>query len=296
MNTRNAGVPPAGPAASPPPPRDAGAGRLRASRRDAGAPVVTGIAAVSGSCDSTPFLKSRKTRKFMGRQDELAVVAAARALASASLTAPLGERCGLYAAVGYIPFEESDITQLLEASLDGDAFSMQHFSTNAFGALNPLLTFRVLPNMPAFHISLNFDIQGPYTVSYPGAAQFYVALEEAFAALDAHAIDIALVAAVADQENYLVRHHFRDLDPARLTNAAACLIIEREEDALHRGAPIRAKLTSWTLRCETTPERDERHLAHGPASLGVALANAHGALTHEVRERGLAATSVWEVA
>ena len=262
--------------------------------------VVTGIAALSASsCDSTPFLKSRKSRKFMGRQDELAVIAAARALESASLSAPLGERCGLYAAVGYIPFEESDITQLLEASLDGDAFSMQRFSTNAFSALNPLLTFRVLPNMPAFHISLNFDIQGPYAVSYPGAAQFYVALEEAFAALESHAIDVALVAAVADQENYLVRHHFSRIDPpvdpSQLSNAAACLVVEREEDALRRGAPVRATLTSWMLRSGDTPSCDERHLAFGPASLGFALANGRGAMTHEVRERGFAASSSWEV-
>ena len=262
--------------------------------------VITGIAAISASsCDSSPFLKSRKIRKFMGRQDELAVVAAARALESASLAAPLGERCGLYAAVGYIPFEETDITQLLESSLDGDAFSMQRFSTDAFGALNPLLTFRVLPNMPAFHISLNFDVQGPYAVSYPGAAQFYVALEEAFAALDAGAIDVALVAAVADQENYLVRHHFSRLDPpvdpSRLTNAAACVVVEREDDARRRGAAVRARLTAWTLHAEETPYCDDRHVAFGPASLGIALSNARGAVSHEVRERGLAASSTWEV-
>lgn len=257
--------------------------------------VVTGIATVTGECDSAPFLKSRKTRKFMGRQDELAVVAAARALASANLTAPLGERCGLYATVGYIPFEESDITQLLEASLDGDAFSMQRFSTNAFSALNPLLTFRVLPNMPAFHVSLNFDIQGPYAVSYPGAAQFYLAMEEAFAALDAHAIDVALVVAVADQQNYLVQHHFSRIDPpvdpSRLLNAAACLVLEREEDAIARNATIRARLTSWSLNADETTHADER----GPASLGFALANARGAVTHEVRESGVAASSTWEV-
>lgn len=260
--------------------------------------VVTGLATVSGPCDSTPFLRSRKTRKFMGRQDELAVVAAARALESASLAAPLGERCGLYATVGYIPFEETDITQLLEASLEGEDFSMQRFSTNAFGALNPLLTFRVLPNMPAFHVSLNFDIQGPYSVSYPGPAQFYAVLEEAFAALDAHAVDVALVVAVADQENYLVRHHFSriDADTSRLGNVAACLVVEREEDARQRGAAIRARLQSWALRCEETPPLDERHTPFGPASLGFALAGARGAVTHEVRERGLAASSTWEVA
>jgi len=33
----------------------------------------------------------------------------ARAVQAAGLTSPLGERCGLYAAVGYIPFEASDI-------------------------------------------------------------------------------------------------------------------------------------------------------------------------------------------
>ena len=55
----------------------------------------------------------------------------------------------------------------------------------AFAALNPLLTFRCLSNMPAFHVSVNFDVQGPYFVTYPGAGQLYLALEEAVDALRA---------------------------------------------------------------------------------------------------------------
>ena len=82
--------------------------------------VVTGIGAVHDAGDPAPFLRLRKLRKFMGRQDDLAVVAAGRALASASLAAPLGERCGLFLTVGYIPFEADDIARLLDASLEGE--------------------------------------------------------------------------------------------------------------------------------------------------------------------------------
>lgn len=273
--------------------------------------MISGIGAVTGTADSTPYLKSRKSRKFMGKQDELAVVAAARALESAGLHAPLGERCGLYLAVGYIPFERDDIDHLIDASLDDTRFSMTRFASNAFGALNPLLTFRVLPNMPAFHVSLNFDIQGPYAVTYPGAAQFYVALDEARAALDSNAIDVALVGAVADQTNVLVEHHFSrvtpPVDPSRLANAAAFLVLQRD------ATQVRARITDWRVRYapgdpfEATRPREclasdgvcigiERDF--GPASLGVALASTRGArLTHELRSRdGFDVASTWEVA
>ena len=274
--------------------------------------VVSGIGAVADeTCNSTPFLKARKTRKFMGKQDEMAVVAAARALQSASMDMQLGERCGLYMSVGYIPFEREDIDLLIDASLDDGRFSMQRFASNAFGAINPLLTFRVLPNMPAFHVSLNFNIQGPYVVSYPGVAQFYLALEEAFAALESDTIDVALVGAVADQDNLLVQHHFSRIDPpvGNLANAAAFLVVQREADAKQP----RARLVDWQLRYtavdpfEATPHREcmqrngvcvagPRYL--GPASLGVALAASQNAtLVHKLESRdGFDASSTWEVA
>jgi 3-oxoacyl-[acyl-carrier-protein] synthase II len=278
--------------------------------------VVTGAGAVLDEpCDPTPFLRTRKLRKFMGTQDALAVVAAARALQAASLEAPLGERCGLYLTVGYIPFEREDIDQLLAVSVDDELqFSMQRFAANAFSAINPLLTFRVLPNMPAFHVSLNFDIQGPYAVSYPSVGQFYLALEEAFAALDSGAIDIALVGAIADQNNLLVRHHFSRIDPPvdgeRLANAAAFLVLERAHDARDRGASIRARVLEWQLRYASndafehaTPHRErfssgEAVRDAGPASLAVTLAQTRNTrLTHTLQARdGFEATSVWEVA
>ncbi len=215
--------------------------------------VVTGAGHVLGSpCDSTPFLKQRKNRKFMGLQDELLVVAAGRALDAAGLAGrPLGERAGLYLAVGYIPFEREHVELLLSHSVDAaGALSMRRFSTDAFSALNPLLTFRCLPNMPAFHVSVNFDFQGPCVVSYPGSGQLYLALEEAVAALVAGEIDVALVGGVAHQRNFLVEHHHSRLDPPvaapALRDAAGCLVLERATGAGGRGrARLRALEISY---------------------------------------------------
>jgi 3-oxoacyl-(acyl-carrier-protein) synthase len=76
-----------------------------------------------------PWLKTPKMKKFMGKQDQLAVVAAGRAITSAGLTAQqLGLRTGIYMAVGYIPFEREEIEALTKNSAEAGKFSMQRFS------------------------------------------------------------------------------------------------------------------------------------------------------------------------
>lgn len=269
--------------------------------------VVTGAGHVLGaSADPTPWLKVRKNRKFMGVQDALAVAAAGRALDAAGLGgAPLGERTGLYATVGYIPFEQVHTDLLLQNSVDADGkISMARFSTDAFAALNPLLTFQCLSNMPAFHISVNFDLQGPYAVTYPGAGQLYLALEEAVAALSERVIDRALLVGVAHQRNALVEHHFARLVPPvpadRLADAAGCLVLERAADA---GGRARARLERLLLSYEPAEAAaaDERvdglpvEEELGPASLPLRLSDRRGpTLRHEVFTRdGIRAASTW---
>lgn len=159
--------------------------------------------------DVLPWLKYRKMKKFMGKQDELAVIASGLAARNAQLSEEdLRSRTGLYLCVGFIPFERQEIETIARNSSDNGTFSMDLFSTKGFDEVNPLLTFRCLPNMPIFHVSLNLNIQGPYFITYPGAAQFYVALEQACLALDQQEIDFALVGGVADQNNFLVQHHY----------------------------------------------------------------------------------------
>lgn len=279
-------------------------------------PVVTGFGwSGSENNDPLPFLKVRKSRKFMGVQDELAVTAAGRALESAGLLGKsLGARLGVYLAVGYIPFEQEDIDRLMDSSMEPAGLSMRRFSTDGFQSANPLLTFRCLCNMPAFHISVNFDVQGPYFVSYPGPGQFYTALEEALAALAEGRIDAALVGGVAHQRNFLVGHHFNRLLPSvpsdRLRDAAGCLVLESPNAAAARQARARGRLLDCRVSYRPhdplveTLEAKERFDGgtaldgeYGPASLAVALGRAgRGTLRHELESRdGISARSAWEI-
>lgn len=277
--------------------------------------VVTGAGQVTGACDVRPHLKNPKMRKFMGPQDALAVTAAARALEDAGLAGRgLGERAGLFIGVGHLPFEQDDIDRLLEGSLVDGAFSMTAFAEHGYHAVNPLVTFRCLSNMPAFHASVNFDIQGPYFVTYPEVGQAYAALDEACWALEDGRVDVALLVGVAHQKNFLVSQHARRVVPpadlARLEDAGGCLVLETEAGARARGARVRARLLERAASYDPVhPFEDARAPVErftpavplpgdlGAASLtvGVALA-APGRLEHAARARdGHAVSSVWEV-
>ena len=277
--------------------------------------VVTGAGHVRGApCDPTPWLKVRKNRKFMGVQDDLAVAAAGQALRAAGLeSAALGERAGIYMSVGYVPFEREHLDLLRASSVDAEGrISPLRFSRDAFAALNPLLTFRCLSNMPAFHLSVNFDVQGPYLVSYPGAGQLYLALEEAVEALRTRQVDVALVCGVAHQRNALVEHHFSRLDPPaaaeRLLDGAGCLVLEM---ARHAGERARARLRALEVAYtpahpfEDTLVADERAWGArlpdgllGPASLPVLVSLGLGAeIRHQVHTAdGVHGVSTWSSA
>ncbi len=282
--------------------------------------IVTGLGHHVGdvdgtACDPTPYLKVPKLRKYMGTQDDLAVAAAARALASAGLQPGQRqvhpERIGLYLVVGYIPFESADLDPLVAGSLDGGRFSMQRFSTEGFRAVNGLLTFRCLPNMPAFHVSVNFDIQGPYLVTYPGAGQFYLALQAACIALEEGEVDAALVGGVAHQRNFLVSHHFARVEPPiaaqELRDAAGFLVLQRQ------GPPCRGRLLALDVAYRRhdpfeapamAPLEQMEGAARCPGEMGAASLPAWlslesqrgGRRRHVLHSRdGLDCTSTWEL-
>lgn len=229
-----------------------------------GSIVVTGIGVARGDAkardDVVPWLVSRKSRKYMGKQDELAVIAAGQALDAAGWTPQQRQQASVYLTVGHIPFEQGDIEAIARHSVDaGGAFDMQRFAREGIEQVNPLLTFRCLPNMPAYHLSLNFDIRGRYVVGYPGIAQCYQALDQAALDLASGRCTRALLGAVADQCNFLVEFYFAR-SPARSalerTDAAACLCLEREADARDRGARVLARLADWRIDYDPTISLD----------------------------------------
>ncbi|MCA9646536.1 MAG: hypothetical protein H6718_35175 [Polyangiaceae bacterium] len=270
----------------------------------------------------TQFLKERKSLKYMGLQDQLAVLVAGRALERSNLLGQeFGDRCGLYLAVGYIPFEEPDIAPVLAASMQGSEFSLEKFSKEGYTRAHPLLAFRCLPNMPAYHVAANFGISGPYSVVYPGGGQLYQALEQALDDLQEERVDWALVGGVAHQRNFLVEHHMRRQLPSvgadKLRDAASMLLLRRGTATSRcRLLETQVAYSPFDPLQEVPPATDELSLGDdfravwgategalevGPASLGIALsellAGNGGQLTHRASTReGIRAMSRWELA
>ncbi len=230
--------------------------------------------ALAHDADPLPFLKSRKTMKFMSKQDRLAMCAAAQAVNGAALPAELLDMDTMIAmCVGPIPFAESDAMAVAAHAHANDEFSMQQFCGEAYERVNPLLLFACLPNMPAYHVSANLAIHGGYYLTYPSCVESYTALQSAVDALAEGKAKAVLYGGVADQQNFLVRNHHRKTGQLLPAPDVACfLVLETRSHALARGATILARLCASrvTNPCDGDLATTTYHF--GPAELPLAVA------------------------
>lgn len=177
------------------------------------------------------LLKDKKSFKFFSKQDALALVAAHRAWTQAAIDDPAyPDSTGIYFCSGILPFDLTPMEKAIDLSLEGGAFSYEKFSTAGYESMNPLLTFKCLPNMPLFHISANLGITGRYYMTYPGVPEWFTAFSRAMDDLEEGNITYAIVGAVADQRNHLVRHHVRRINPGlvdKLVDSASVLVLTR---------------------------------------------------------------------
>lgn len=247
-------------------------------------------------CQPVEFLRTRKSLKFMSRQDRLAVSAAGKALSDAGL--PAGAACAsmsLFLCAGYIPFERDEAESLCRLSEVNDRFSMDAFTTVAYSSINPIRAFTCLPNMTAHHLAVNFGIQGEYFLTYPGPAQLCLALREAVERLRDASVVCALVGGVADQTNFLVTHHYgksvRSSHKA-LTDAAGFVVLERQSRACREGRAARCtvKIESGDDR-EDAPALCDLELGAAELPLCVAAFLSGGARLYQQTCGGL--TSTW---
>lgn len=258
-------------------------------------------------CRPVEFLRIRKTLKFMSKQDRLAVSAAGKAITQADdRPENLETGCGVFMAVGYIPFRLVDAAEFCEAAIENGEFSMRKFSTEGFDRINPLLAFSCLPNMPAHHVSANFDLRGEYFVTYPGTPQFCLALEEAIACIAEGRAQSAIVGGVADQSNFLVQNHYKKSRPNEIVHAAdaaAFVFIEPEWRAKQRNAPVLARLDGLDMAyeeeangIETSDPEIEFGAATLPARLCMAIHNHEKRFVHARMFGRYNVKSQWEIA
>lgn len=202
-----------------------------------------------------------KTVRLMSREAILAVGAARRAMKDANLT--VGKDCasdeiGLFGATGLAGMTLSEIGRLVEAAADQDgSFDLKRFGAVALKQVRPVLSFKILSNMPLCFVSIFEGIQGVNAVYNPWEGQAAHAIAAAISAVRCGDASCALVGGCdvkTHELGFLALEQAGAFDSWRQTGSgcipgegAAFLVIEGEDRAVARGARIYARIRDYQL-------------------------------------------------
>jgi 3-oxoacyl-(acyl-carrier-protein) synthase len=210
------------------------------------------------------FIAEAKLIRLMSRDAQLAAAAAHLALQDAGLGsdryyAP-GD-IGLFGATGMAGLPVREIVPLLKASTDAAGrFDLEKFGDAGLRAVSPILSFKILSNMPVCLVSICENIQGPNAVYTPWEGHGARAIEAGILALQAGDARCAVVGGCDVKTHELAflaleqlglfqswHHSGTGLAPGE---GAAFLVLENETTARRRGANIHARIAAWNFQCQ----------------------------------------------
>jgi 3-oxoacyl-[acyl-carrier-protein] synthase II len=220
------------------------------------ASAVCPLVAEVDDFDAAACFPDNKTVRLMNRDAHMAVVAARRAvrdagLASGELYSP--DDVALYGATGLCGMPPAEITGLLQNSAAADGtLDQKRFGAVALRRIRPVLSFKILANMPICFVSIFENIRGPNAVYAPWEGQGAQAIAMGMRAVADGETPCALVggcdvkthslAFVSLQQHGVFdswKQHGRGTIPGE---GAAFLVLEEREAAVRRGARVYAMI------------------------------------------------------
>lgn len=209
-----------------------------------------------------PFVSEAKTARLMNRDAQLAVAAARLALRDANLAigrdyAP--EEVGLYGATGLAGLPINEVAPLIRASSATDgSFELTRFGSAGLKAVSPILSFKILGNMPICFVAINEGIRGPNAIFTPWEGQGMQAVETGLRALRNGQVRAVLVGGCdvkTHELSFLGLEQQGVFDSWKKTGrgvipgeGSVFLVLERQAEARNRGARIYAELSRLELR------------------------------------------------
>ena len=253
--------------------RRIGAGETAAARpvRFDPSPFGCQLAAEVRDLDPAACVSDPKAVRLMGRDALLAAAAARRALAAAGLVVGRDYGAGeiaLFGATGLAGMELEEVEPLIRHSRsEGGGFDPRRFGAEALKRVRPILSFRILSNMPVCFVSIFEGIQGPNGVYNPWEGQGAQAIDRGIDALRRGEAACAVVGGCDAKAHALGFLGLEEAGAFRSWRAsgrgsapgegAAFLVLEDEDRARSRGARPLARIGASSLRTAKDASRPE---------------------------------------
>lgn len=212
-------------------------------------PVLAGTPLANRQVFQTevPSVPGRKLAKYCSVVGALTLNAAQEAAQQAKLERYEGSQIGIFSAAGLTEAAWDNVVPLIENSLNPQGnLDIQRLATTGLDACHPLLSFRLLPNMPTCLVAMHLGLRGPNAVFTPWEEQASEALSAAWRAVSEGRCQVCLCGGADHAAHpmtllYLIRAGL--LNAADIpASGAAWLVLESEERALKDGLPILAVL------------------------------------------------------
>jgi 3-oxoacyl-[acyl-carrier-protein] synthase II len=255
--------------------------------------------------DARQFVPSsqRKNLKIMARDIQLAIGSAKLAMEDAGLLAdrPDPARFGVEFGASMI---SSDLDELAssahECSSESAGFDYKKWGEYAMSAMPPLWMLKYLPNMPACHISILYDLQGPNNSVTQAEAASTLAIGEAYRIISRGAADLMLAGGCDSKIHPLLMIRFgllqvssrRSSAPERAcrpfdlerdglvpAEGAGAVILEELDHACKRGARIHAELVGFGSGCDASSVERRRGVEGAGLRIAIQAALRDAAIT-----------------
>ena len=229
------------------------------------------LAAEVKDFDPEEHLYNKKFLKVMSRDIQLGVSAASDAVRNAGIKGGTvdPDRFGVSFGAGHISTTPDELVEAVELCA-GESFEVTRWGEDFMGQITPLWMLRQLPNMPACHISIEHNAQGPNNTITSQDSSALLALSEAMRWIKRGAVDCMVVGACTSNINpvdlsrkNLIDLLSRDEDPKRacrpfdrdrngtiLGEGAAAFVVENYEHAVRHGADIYAEVIGLGAGCD----------------------------------------------
>lgn len=215
----------------------------------------------------------KKSAKVMCREIQLGVAAANLAIENCGidLTATDHNRLGVEFGANQMFSPPEDLSDGCWRASDNYDFQFNEWGPKGFGGMQPLWLLKYLPNMPACHIGIHADAQGPNNSLTMAEASGNAALGEALRIIERDRADIMLAGTCGVRIHPVKALHatlwdrladFPDAEPStwsrpfdatrkgQVVGEGACVfILEEEQHAKARGAKIMGQVMGAASSC-----------------------------------------------